>query len=192
MVYIYIKNLSRISFMSKSFVENFLPLFLHDELCGGPVEGGPECRRCKVIDASELGLTASLVSQFFSQNFVENETRFSRKYQCESRESHESRKKGKLRYIVKLASLAFARLTNKRSHNSLREISVRLKILARFSQDSRVKISNDSRESRYKISVCETRESHYKICLRDSRERSLATKFLSARLVRSDSRYEIS
>ncbi len=31
---------------------------------------------------------------------------------------------------------------------------------------SRVKISNDSCESRYEISVCETRESCYKICLR--------------------------
>jgi hypothetical protein len=89
-------------------------------------------------------------------------------------------------------SLAFARLTNQQSHNSQREISVRLKILARFSQDSRVKISNDSHESRYEISVCETRESRYKICLRDSREASLATKFRSARFVRSDTRYEIS
>jgi hypothetical protein len=88
-------------------------------------------------------------------------------------------------------SLTFARLTNKQSHNSQREISVRLKFLARFSQDSRVKISNDSRESRYEISVCETRRSRYEICLRDSRETSLSTKFLSARLVRSDFRYEI-
>ncbi len=62
----------------------------------------------------------------------------------------------------------------------------------KFSQDSRVKISNDSCESRYKISVCETRESRYKICLRDSQEASIATEFLSARLVGSDSRYEIS
>jgi hypothetical protein len=69
------------------------------------------------------------------------------------------------------------RLTNKQSHNSQREISVRLKFLARFSQDSRVKISNDSRESRYEISVCETREK---------------LVFLSARLVRSNFRYEIS
>jgi hypothetical protein len=62
----------------------------------------------------------------------------------------------------------------------------------KFSQDSRVKISNDFRKSRYEISVCETRKSFYKICLQDSREASLATKFLSARLVRSDSRCEIS
>ncbi len=82
-------------------------------------------------------------------------------------------------------SLAFARLTNKKSHNSQREFSVRLKFLERFSQDSRDKISNDSRESRCEISVCETCESRYEICLRDPRETSLSTKFLSARLVRS-------
>ncbi len=57
----------------------------------------------------------------------------------------------------------------------------------KFSQDSRVKISNDSCESHNEISVCETRESRYKIFLRDSREANLATKFISARLVRSDS-----
>ncbi len=77
--------------------------------------------------------------------------------------------------VSQFVSLAFARLTNKRSHNSQQEISVRLKILARFSHDSRVEISNDSRESRYEISVCETCESHYKSCLQDSREASLAT-----------------
>jgi hypothetical protein len=94
--------------------------------------------------------------------------------------------------VSQFVSLAFARLTNKKSHNSHQEISVRLKFLARFSQDSRVKISNDSRESRYKIYVCETRESRYEICLRDPRETSLSTKFLSARLVRSNFRHEIS
>jgi CYTH domain-containing protein len=57
------------------------------------------------------------------------------------------------------------------------------------SQDSRVKISIDSR---YKISVCKTRESRYEIRLRDLREVSLTTKFLSARLLRSEFRYEIS
>jgi hypothetical protein len=77
------------------------------------------------------------------------------------------------------------------------------KFFARFSQGSRVKISNDSRESRYKISVCKTCESRYEICLQDSRvslqnclrdlrEVSLATKLLSARLARSESCYEIS
>ncbi len=40
--------------------------------------------------------------------------------------------------------------------------------------------------------VCKTCESRYKICLRDLREASLATKLISARLVRIDSRYEIS
>jgi hypothetical protein len=94
--------------------------------------------------------------------------------------------------VSQIESLAFARLTNIQSHNSQREISFRLKFLARFSQDSRVKISNDSREYRYEISVCETRESRYEICLQDSRETSLSTKFLSARLVRSEFRYEIS
>ncbi len=94
--------------------------------------------------------------------------------------------------VSQFVSFAFARFTNKQSHNSQREISVRLKFLSRFSQDSRVKISNDSRESRYKISVCETHESCYKICLRDLLETSNSTKFLSARLVRSDFRYEIS
>jgi hypothetical protein len=59
----------------------------------------------------------------------------------------------------------------------------------KFSQDSRVKISNDSRKSRYEISVCETRESRYEFCLRDA---ILATKFFSVRLIRSGSRYEIS
>ncbi len=62
----------------------------------------------------------------------------------------------------------------------------------KFSQESRVKISIDSRESRYKISVCKTRESHYEICLRDLREVSFTTKFLFARLLRSEFRYEIS
>jgi hypothetical protein len=70
--------------------------------------------------------------------------------------------------------------------------SEKLVLDPKFSQDSRIKISNDSRESRHEISVCETRESCYEICLRDSREASLATKFFSARLVRSDSCYEIS
>jgi hypothetical protein len=65
--------------------------------------------------------------------------------------------------VLQFASLAFARLTNKQSHNSQREISIRLKILARFSQDYRA-----------------------------TRLASLTTKFLSARLVRSDFRYEIS
>jgi hypothetical protein len=66
-----------------------------------------------------VGLTASLVLQFFSRE-LEKENRFSRKYQCRSRKSHKSREKGKMRYIVQ-----FARLGNKQNHNSLREISVR-------------------------------------------------------------------
>jgi hypothetical protein len=70
--------------------------------------------------------------------------------------------------VSQFVSLEFARLTNKQSHNSQREIRVRLKILARFSQDSSVKIDNDSHESHDEISVCKTRESRYEICLRDS------------------------
>jgi hypothetical protein len=93
--------------------------------------------------------------------------------------------------VSQFVSLAFVRLTNKQSRNLQQEIRVRLKILTGFSQDSRDKISNDSRESRYEISICKTHESRYEICLRDSREASLATKFLSERLVRSDFRYEI-
>ncbi len=62
-----------------------------------------------------------------------------------------------------------------------------------FSQDFRVKISNDSRKSRYEICVWETHESRkFARSLASSREASLATKFLSARLVRSNFRYEIS
>jgi hypothetical protein len=76
-------------------------------------------------------------------------------------------------------SLAFVRLTNKQSH-SQREISVRLKILARFSQGSRVKISNDSRESRYKISSWETHKKRFSL------------RNFVARLAFRDSRYEIS
>jgi hypothetical protein len=70
--------------------------------------------------------------------------------------------------------------------------SEKLVLDLKFWQDSRVKISNDSRQSRYEISVCETHESRYKICLRDLQGASLATKFISSRLIRSDSRYEIS
>jgi hypothetical protein len=126
----------------------------------------------------EVVLTASFVSQFFSQEFVENETSFSRKCHCQ----------GKMRYIVKLASLAnlkllliiailatkflFARLVRK---ESLQNLSARL---ARS-------------KSCYKISVCDTcrSDSPYKLFLRDSREVILATKFLSVRLARSESRY---
>ncbi len=79
--------------------------------------------------------------------------------------------------VSQFVSLTIARLTNKQSQNSQREISVRLKFLARFFQDSRVKISNDSRESRYEISVCETRESRYEICLREFRSKTRFSRF---------------
>ncbi len=106
--------------------------------------------------------------------------------------------------VWQFVSLAFARLTNKQSHYSQREISVRLKILARFSQDSSIKISNDSRESRneifsarlarrescYEISFCDTRKKQFS--LRNFVDRLvaiLAMKVLSVRLTRRESRY---
>jgi hypothetical protein len=91
-----------------------------------------------------------------------------------------------MQYIVKLVSLTICESRKIIIHGE------KLVLDPKFSLDSRVKISIDSRKSRYKISVCETRESRYKICLRDSRKASLATKLLSARLVRSNSCYEIS
>ncbi len=146
----------------------------------------------------EIGLTASLVSQFFSREFCGKWDLLLAKISVRVSRVSRVSQEGKTAIYCQacesrnFVSLAVARLTNKQSHNSQWEISVRLKILARFSQDSRVEISNDSRESRYEISVCDTRESCSEICLWDSREMSLATKLLSARLVRIDSRYEIS
>jgi hypothetical protein len=69
-------------------------------------QGGASSSEGPSLSTHTLGLTASLVSQFFYENFVENETRFSRKYQFESCKSHEYREKGKMRYIVKLVSHA--------------------------------------------------------------------------------------
>jgi hypothetical protein len=99
-----------------------------------------------------------------------------------------------MQYIVKLVSLTICESRNLRDSQTSKIIihSEKLVLDPKLSQDFRVKISNDSRESRYEISVYETRESRYEICLRDSRKASLATKFLSARLVRSNSLYEIS
>jgi hypothetical protein len=81
--------------------------------------------------------------------------------------SHEniiaSLEKGKMQYIVKLASLAIFKLVF---------------ILANLATN-------------FLFARLVRNKSHYKICLRDSREASLALKFLSARLVRSESRYEI-
>jgi hypothetical protein len=120
---------------------------------------------------------------------VENETRFSRKYQCESREAHESRKKRKMRYIVKLAILAICESCNLQDLQTSKIIIHSDKLV--FDQNSRktpeIKLVMISRESRYKISVCETRESHYEICLRGA---ILAMKFLSVNLIRSNSRYD--
>ncbi len=79
-----------------------------------------------------------------------------------SREPHESRKKGKMRYIDEAYE--------SRNYSQTSKIIIHIEKLLldpKFLQDSRVKISNDSHESHYVISVCETRESCYEICLRD-------------------------
>jgi hypothetical protein len=71
---------------------------------------------------------------------------------------------------------------------------VRPKILARFSQDSRelkLVLILASLATKFLFARLVRSESHYKIWLRDSREPSLAMKFLSVRLVRSESCYEI-
>jgi hypothetical protein len=113
-----------------------------------------------------IGLIASLVSQFFSREFLENETHFSRKYQCES---CESREKGKMRYIVKLASLAICESHNLRDLQTSKIIihSKKLVLDPKFSQDSGIKFSNDSRN----------------FCLQDS---WVSLQNLSARLARSE------
>ncbi len=103
--------------------------------------------------------------------------------------------------VLQFVSLAFARLTNKQSHNYSEKL-VGLKIL-----QSRVKISNDSRESHYEISVWETRKYRYGICRSEScceisfcetrKKRFLLRNFVarlafrdSVRLTRSESRYK--
>ncbi len=48
---------------------------------------------------------------------------------------------------------------------------------SKFSQDCGVKISIDSRESRYKISICKTHESHYEICCETREKRALLQNF---------------
>ncbi len=76
-----------------------------------------------------------------------------------------------MRYIVKLVSLTICEYCNLRDSQTSKIIihSEKLALDPKFSQDFRVKISNDSRESRYEISfarlaslattfVCETRE----------------------------------
>jgi hypothetical protein len=155
-----------------------------------------------------LGLTASLVSHFFSREFCGKwDSVLAKISVLVSRVLGISLEGKNAIYCEAFESLnlrvsQFARLRNKQNQNSLGEISVRPKILARFSQDSRVKVSDDSCESRYEISVCKTHESRYKICLQDLREASLATKFLfgdswvslqnlSGRLARSKYCYKI-
>ncbi len=67
--------------------------------------------------------------------------------------------------------------------------SEKLVLDPKFSQGSRVKISNDSCESYYKISVCKTCESRCKIYLWDL---PVSLRNLCVRLARSESCYEIS
>ncbi len=95
-------------------------------------------RQSAVVCIYKLGLTASLVSQIFLREFFykENETRFSRKYQCESRESHESCKKGKMRYIVKLVSLTIYESRNSQTSKIIIH-SEKLVLVPNFLQDSR-------------------------------------------------------
>ncbi len=147
------------------------------------------------LKESRLGLTASLDTQFFSWEFCGK--RDSLLAKISSRVSQVSRlsRERKMRYTVLWSLLVshfrvsqFTSLANKQIIIHCEELVLDPK----FSQDSTVKISNDSCESRYEISVCETHKSRYKICLRDSQEASLAMKFLSAKLERCDSRYEIS
>jgi hypothetical protein len=86
---------------------------------------------------------------------VENDTRFSRKYQCESRE------KGKMRYIVKLVSLAICESRN---------LSARL---ARI-------------ESCFEISVCETCEERVSLLILTFEPRKNLARILG---LKSESRF---
>ncbi len=131
-----------------------------------------------------LGLIASLVSQFFSREFCGKWDFFLAKISV--RVSRVSREEKNAIYCDVCESC------NLRDTQTSKIIIHRGKLVLnpKFSQDSRVKISHDSCESCYEISICETRESHYEISLRDSRDASLTTTFISARLVRSDSRYD--
>jgi hypothetical protein len=82
-----------------------------------------------------------------------------------SRKPHEFRENGKMRYIDE----AYESHNLRDSQTSKIIIhSEKLVLDPKFSQDSRVKISNDSRESRSVISVCKTHESCFEICLQDS------------------------
>jgi hypothetical protein len=125
---------------------------------------------------------------------VENETRFSRKYQCESRKSHE---KGKCDILCNLQDSQTSKIINhseklvldpkflQDSHNAP-ELKL-LMILASLSTKFLfARLANLATKF-----ICKTRESCYEICLQDLQEVSLGMKFLSARLVRSDSRYKI-
>ncbi len=118
------------------------------------------------------------------ENCVANETLFSRKYHCESRKSHESREsrkshesreKGKMRYFVKLASLAllklvlilaslamtflFARLVRCKSCYEISVCETGMKRVSLRNLPARLLVS----KSRYEISVCETHENQVRL-----------------------------
>jgi hypothetical protein len=132
-----------------------------------------------------LGLTASLVSHFFSREYCGKWDLLLAKISVQALRVSWVSQEGKNAIYCQACKShnLWSRICGthiKQSHNSQREISVRLKILARFSQDSRVKIINDSRESHCEISVCETRFLRFSLqnfCLWNSREASLATNF---------------
>jgi hypothetical protein len=95
---------------------------------------------------------------------VENETRFSRKFHCESRESHKSRKKGKNAIYCEACE-----------YRSLQDTQTSKIII--YSKKLDPKFFQDSRK---------TPELKLVLILV-----SLATKFLFTRLVSSESRYTI-
>jgi hypothetical protein len=125
---------------------------------------------------------------------VENETRFLRKYHCESRDSHESREKGKMRYAIYYEAYESRNLRDTQSSR----ITIYCKKLdPKFSQDScktpglKLVLILTSLAMKFLFARLVRSKSFYKIFLRDSREASLAMKFLSARLVRSKSHSKI-
>ncbi len=120
-------------------------------------------RRGQIEASLEYGWQRVSFRNFSRENYVENKTCFSRKYQCGSRRSCVSREKGKMRwYIVKLASLAVCESCNLRDLQISKIIIHSEKLVwdPKFSQDT-----------------CKTPESKLVMILG-----SLAAKFLFARL----------
>jgi hypothetical protein len=160
---------------------------------------------------------------FLARIFVENETRFSQKYHCKSRETNwkveylgeieESKSYSKHLEVMHQETRWVLFVKKNRGWKSRETITLRepqfcFKLC--YTQYSRKnKISIDSRESCFKISVCETRQKWVSLSLTtkfvcetrekrvslrnfnlwDSYELNLTMRFLSTRLVRSKSRY---